>query len=37
MQHGDLKNFTMTHQHAEARNHFPQKKRGNLAEPLKLT
>jgi len=23
MQHGDLKNFIMTHQHIEARNHFP--------------
>jgi len=23
MQHGDLKIFIMTHQHTEARNHFP--------------
>jgi len=23
MQHGDLKNFIMTHQHIAARNHFP--------------
>jgi len=23
MQHGDLKIFKMTHQHTEARNHFP--------------
>jgi len=25
MQHGDLKLFIMTHQHAEVRNHFPLK------------
>jgi len=30
MQHGDLKIFIMTHQHTEARNHFPEKKRGTL-------
>jgi len=23
MQHGDLKIFIVTHQHTEARNHFP--------------
>jgi len=23
MRHGDLENFIMTHQHTEARNHFP--------------
>jgi len=37
MQHGDLKIFIMTHQHTEARNHFPLKKRGTLTERLKLT
>jgi len=36
MWYGDLKNFTMTHQHTEARNHFPTK-RGTLTETLKLT
>jgi len=25
MQHSDLKIFIMTHQHTEARNHFPWK------------
>jgi len=30
MQHGDLKLFIMTHQHTEARNHFPYKKRGTF-------
>jgi len=36
MQHGDLKKFVITHQHTEARNHFPQN-RGPLTGPLKLT
>ena len=27
MKHGDLKTFIMTHQHTEARNHFPSKTR----------
>jgi len=26
----------MTHQHTEARNHFPRKQRGTLTEPLTL-
>jgi len=34
MQHGDIKNFKVTRQRTEARNHFP-KKRGTLTEPLK--
>ena len=37
MQHGDLKIFIMMHQHIEARNHLPEKKRGTITEPLKVT
>jgi len=33
MRRGDLKNFLMTHQHTETRNHFPWTKRGTLTEP----
>jgi len=33
MQHGDLKNFIMMHQHTEARNHFPWNTRNPCRNP----